>query len=1285
MKAKREEAATAGPASLSATQAEELDRACDRFEAAWRLGQRPRIEDHLGGAAGPLRRALLVEMIAVELDRRRRLGEVPSPAEYHERFPAHAEAVVAAFGATGGRPRPRAAPETGAGPAQGLLLGLLAFQNHFIDREALLAALDTWVAGKAIPLGQILLDRGTLDAATLALLEALAKKHLEVHGGDPERSLASLASGGSTREVLASVADPDIRATIHHVDPTPGPARPDADRTASDLVGKGAGGGHRFRVLRPHARGGLGAVFVALDSELNREVALKQILDRHADDPISRQRFLREAEVTGGLEHPGIVPVYGLGHYADGRPYYAMRFIRGDSLKEAVDRFHADEALKSDPGRRSLELRKLLRRFLDVCNAIDYAHSRGVLHRDIKPGNIIVGRHGETLVVDWGLAKATGEAEPGTEERTLVPSSASGSAETLPGSVLGTPSYMSPEQASGDLDRLGPRSDVYSLGATLYCLLTGRPPIEGDDVGEVLRAVQRGDVTPPRQFAPSIDRALEAICLRAMATRTEDRYASGRALAEDVERWMADQPVMAWREPWTRTLLRWLSRHRTGVTGAAAALLAGVVGLTAVLAVQATANARLAASLARETNANRALAGANDELTRARVAVQARYDLAVKAIETFHVGVSEDFLLKQDQLKELRERLLKSAAEFYGKLGALLGKETDLASRRALLASNFELAELTAKVGRDEDALAAHRAVLAAREALARESAGDPGAAADVGRSLTASGVLLASIGRLDEAVASYRKAEELLAELRDGGPSARAALAECRSRLGWSLVRTGKYDDAKVSYRRARADREVLAVAPGAGPRDWSDLADTINQIGDMQSQTGETASAEAEFRAALAIRRRLARDHPHIARFQNDLTVNHNSLGVMLYETGKPAPAEAEFRAALAIRQKLARESPAVTQFQYDVALSHNNLGVMLRGTGRPAEAEAEYRAALTIRRRLADDQPAVTGFRASLGGSHGNLGNTLWQMGRPAEAEAEHRAALAIYRELVDANPAVPEFRSRQATSHGNLGALLRQTGRPAEAEAEYRAALAILRDLVTTNPSVPEFRGGLADSRGELGNVLRETGRPAEAEAEERRSLALYQKLADDNPAVLALSSGLVSALDNLGDVLRPLGRDAEARDAYDRAIATSERLVAENPTRTEFRSKQAHSLRRRGLALGDLGDHAGAAADGRRALRFYDTLPWRNAEEWFETACAHAALAGLAEKYGSGVSATEAASEADAAMAALHEAVRMGYRNAHAFRTEAPLAPFRGRPDFRLILMDLAMPADPFAH
>jgi serine/threonine-protein kinase len=512
-------------------------------------------------------------LIAVELDWRRRLGERPGPAEYDDRFPGHAEAVAAGFGLAVGPPRPRAVPARAVDPAHSLLLGLLAFQNHFIDREALLAALGAWVANKATPLGRILLARGALDAPTHALLEALAKKHLEVHDGDPEQSLAALAIGASTREVLARVGDPEIQATLSLVGSGSGPAEPDAESTASYGVGSATGEGQRFRVLRPHARGGLGAVYVALGTELHREVALKQILESHADDQTSRSRFLLEAEITGGLEHPGIVPVYGLGTYGDGRPYYAMRFIRGDSLKQAIAHFHAEAALKADPGRRGLELRKLLRRFTDICNAIDYAHSRGVLHRDIKPGNIIIGKYGETLVVDWGLAKATGHSDPGSGERTLRPSSGSGSAETLPGSALGTPAYMSPEQAEGDLEHLGPRSDVYSLGATLYCLLTGRAPFADGDIDALLRAVRRGELRPPRQVDPAIDRALDAVCLTAMALRPEDRYDSSRAVAEEIERWMADEPVSAYRERLIERAWRWTRRHRTAVLLAAEALL----------------------------------------------------------------------------------------------------------------------------------------------------------------------------------------------------------------------------------------------------------------------------------------------------------------------------------------------------------------------------------------------------------------------------------------------------------------------------------------------------------------------------------------------------------------------------------------------------------------------------------------------------------------------------------------------------------------------------------------
>jgi eukaryotic-like serine/threonine-protein kinase len=457
--------------------------------------------------------------------------------------------------------------------------------NHVCDRFE-----SDWRTGKRPRLDDSLVNAAHSERAAL-VRELLA---IELHwrrksGEQPAPSEYIEQFPGEAEAVHVAFMRTEARDGLGEPDRTvvrrgSGSTVPDTDATAAYSVGAATTDGRRFRVLRPHARGGLGAVFVALDGEFNREVALKQILERHADDAASRRRFLLEAEITGGLEHPGIVPVYGLGTYGDGRPYYAMRFIRGDSLKDTIARFHRDSTPKADPVGRSLEQRNLLRRFQDVCNAIDYAHSRGVVHRDIKPGNIIVGRYGETLVVDWGLAKPLGKSEPGdaNDERSLAPFSATGSAETLPGSALGTPSYMSPEQARGDLEALGPRSDVYSLGATLYCLLTGKPPFAGDDVGAVLRSVQTGEFPTPRALDPSIDRALEAVCLKAMATNPEGRYSSARELVSDIELWLADQPVTAYAESVTERLGRWSRRHLAEVRAATAALL--LITLTSLVA-----------------------------------------------------------------------------------------------------------------------------------------------------------------------------------------------------------------------------------------------------------------------------------------------------------------------------------------------------------------------------------------------------------------------------------------------------------------------------------------------------------------------------------------------------------------------------------------------------------------------------------------------------------------------------------------------------------------------------
>ncbi len=357
--------------------------------------------------------------------------------------------------------------------------------------------------------------------------------------------------------------------------PNPGSDMPAAvESPAAPTPGRGT----RYLARSLHARGGLGEVFVARDVELRRDVALKRIQDRHAGDSESRRRFLLEAEVTGQLEHPGVVPVYGLVEGPDGRPSYAMRFVNGESLQEAIRRFHAAGGPGGDPGRRRRELRELLGRFLAVCNTVAYAHSRGILHRDLKPANVLLGKYGETLVVDWGLAKPFDRDRAGVDEDTLTPTTGQGEEGTQLGQAVGTPAFMSPEQAAGRWDAVGPASDVYSLGATLYALLTGEAPFRGG-VREVLDKVQRGEFPPPRQLNRAAPAALQAVCLKAMALRPEDRYAGPLALAADLDRWLADEPVAAYREPVRERLRRWARRHRAAVTAGVALLLTAVAAL----------------------------------------------------------------------------------------------------------------------------------------------------------------------------------------------------------------------------------------------------------------------------------------------------------------------------------------------------------------------------------------------------------------------------------------------------------------------------------------------------------------------------------------------------------------------------------------------------------------------------------------------------------------------------------------------------------------------------------
>jgi serine/threonine-protein kinase len=339
-------------------------------------------------------------------------------------------------------------------------------------------------------------------------------------------------------------AEENSRATIaretilrQDVADTPVDTSPVSGQTKGNVE---SGTGTRYGFTKIHAAGGIGRIWLARDRDLDRDVAIKELLPENAGHMKTVARFLREARLTGQLEHPGIVPVYELATRA-GTHFYAMRFVRGRTLTAAVESYHTKRIDgRDDP----LEFIALLTAFAAVCNAVAYAHSRGVLHRDLKGDNVILGDFGEVIVLDWGLAKIMGqpdELETDAVPIQNLPDNAQDPGLTLQGEVVGTPAYMAPEQAEGRLNEIDQRTDIFGLGAILYEILTGQPPFVGSNTLEVLKKAIRGSPAPPRDLWPEVPAGLEAICLKAIAKDPRERFSSASDLAQEVQRWQEVQ------------------------------------------------------------------------------------------------------------------------------------------------------------------------------------------------------------------------------------------------------------------------------------------------------------------------------------------------------------------------------------------------------------------------------------------------------------------------------------------------------------------------------------------------------------------------------------------------------------------------------------------------------------------------------------------------------------------------------------------------------------------------
>jgi serine/threonine protein kinase/DNA-binding SARP family transcriptional activator len=900
-----------------------------------------------------------------------------------------------------------------------LIFGLLALQMDFVTREQLLDAMAVWMLDKQTPLGDILCRRGMLAEDERQVLDLALEKHLRRHGGDPQASLAAIRVEASVRQDLDRLDDADVKASVASVSPvSPASSGPGTKQGASDdslPIPETAASLStsattlRFRRLREHARGGLGEVFVALDEELQREVALKQIQDRFADQSAARGRFVREAEITGKLEHPGIVPVYGLGVYPDGRPFYAMRFIRGESMHDAIRRFHAPQAQGLQPlGFDSLAFRDLLNRFVSVCHAVAYAHARGAIHRDLKPANVMLGEYGETLVVDWGLARLLDapQGEQTTAEQRISTGSGSGTAPTEMGQVVGTPAYIPPEQAEGRLDRVGVASDVFALGATLYALLTGHAPYEGDDV---LGQARRAEALPARWRKRSVPAALEAVCGKAMAKRPEERYGSARAVAEEVQRFLADEPVRAHREPLPERLRRWRKRHRTLVAASAMGLLTATValavGLVVVNAEKEEKRKALVAEEAAKKDAERRLA---------------QIEKGVELFAGMLSGIDPRAEEKRDPplYDQLRARAEKAAdqlqAEAVGDPLAMARLQTIMGNTLCGLGSYERAVEILqrARAARQQELGADHSDTLVTLNYLARAHQ---------------------QAGKLPEAIALYEQVRDVrMKKLGADHPDTLATL----NNLAGAYQANGKLPEAIALLQLVR-DVRVKELEP-----DHPSTLTTLNNLALAYQYSGKLAEAIDLYREVRDARvKKLGADHP-------DTLGTANNLAGAYHATGKLSDAIALYHQVRDARlKKLGANHP-------DTLLTLHNLAGAYRAAGKLPEAIALYEQVRdTRKKKLGADHPDTLATLNNLAGAYEATGKLpeaiqlLEQVRNPLVKKlgADHPATLTTLNNLAGAYQATGKLPEAIALYHQVHDARLKKLG------ANHPATLNTLNNL------------------------------------------------------------------------------------------------------------------------------------------------------------------------------------------------------------------------------------------